>query len=105
MNFAEIKWNNQGLIPVITQDINSDEVLMLAWMNLESLNKTITSKNAWYFSRSRKQLWRKGEQSGNVQKVKEIYLDCDQDTILLKVEQTGVACHTGAKNCFIKKIV
>ena len=105
MNFAEIKWNNQGLIPVITQDINSNEVLMLAWMNFESLNKTITSKNAWYFSRSRKQLWRKGEQSGNVQKVKEIYLDCDQDTILLKVEQTGVACHTGAKNCFIKKIV
>jgi len=105
MNFAEIKWNNQGLIPVITQDINSDEVLMLAWMNFESLNKTIASKNAWYFSRSRKQLWRKGEQSGNVQKVKEIYLDCDQDTILLKVEQTGVACHTGAKNCFIKKIV
>lgn len=99
-----IKWNTDGLITAIAQDFKTKQVLMLAWMNDEAIQKTISEKNAWYYSRSRKKLWRKGEESGHTQKVIEIYIDCDQDAILLKVEQKGPACHTGAQSCFFTKI-
>jgi len=94
-----------GLIPAIAQDAVTGEVLMLAYMNEESLEETIRTGRACYFSRSRNKLWRKGEESGNVQKVVEIRIDCDQDTILLKVNQIGgAACHTGHRSCFYRKI-
>ncbi len=101
---AKIKFNEHGLVPAIAQDFASGEVLMLAWMNAESLEKTLASGQVTYFSRSRNALWRKGETSGNTQKLKELFIDCDGDTILLKVEQKGVACHTGARSCFFTKI-
>jgi phosphoribosyl-AMP cyclohydrolase len=94
-----------GLIPAIAQDAETGEVLMLAYMNEESLAETIQTGRACYFSRSRNKLWRKGEESGNVQKVIEIRVDCDQDTVLLKVNQIGgAACHTGHRSCFFRKI-
>lgn len=97
----KIAWNQEGLIPVIAQDYHSREVLMLAWMNEEALQVTFKSGFATYFSRSRQKLWQKGEQSGNQQKIVEIRLDCDGDTLLLLVEQKGgIACHTGRKTCF-----
>ena len=92
-----------GLVPVITQDFETDEVLMLAYMNRQSFLETMKSGFATYWSRSRKELWKKGATSGNVQKVVEVKYDCDADTLLLKVEQKGVACHTGMKSCFFKK--
>jgi len=93
-----------GLVPVIVQDYKTNDVLMLAFMNEESWNKTMESGKAHYWSRSRKKLWLKGESSGNVQDVKDIYLDCDNDTILLKVEQIGnAACHTGYRSCFYRQ--
>lgn len=95
-----VKFNEQGLIPAIIQDCHSKQVLMLAYMNEESLRKTIESKETWFYSRSRKQLWHKGETSGHIQKVFEIIADCDQDTLLIMVEQTGAACHTGSYSCF-----
>ncbi len=95
----------KGLIPAIAQDCNTGEVLMLAYMNQASFNETLASGKATYFSRSRQSLWKKGETSGHVQQVKEIRVDCDQDTILLKVEQVGgAACHKGYKSCFFKQI-
>jgi len=95
----------EGLLPVIAQDYASGEVLMLAWMNEEAFAKTVETSKAWYFSRSRGRLWMKGESSGHVQEVKGIYLDCDGDTILLKIEQKGdAACHTGRKSCFYRKL-
>lgn len=98
---GEIKWNEHGLIPAIAQDWQSGEVLMLAWMNGESLRVSIEEGRAVYWSRSRGKLWRKGEESGNVQHIKELRLDCDADTLLLKVEQVGgIACHTGRRRCF-----
>lgn len=98
---ADIKWNEQGLIPAIAQDWQTGEVLMLAWMNAESLRLTIEEQRAIYWSRSRGALWRKGEESGNVQRLKELRLDCDGDTVLMKVEQLGgIACHTGRRHCF-----
>lgn len=101
---AAVKWNSQGLIATIAQDHISKEVLMMAWMNAESLQKTVETNEATYWSRSRNQLWRKGESSGHVQKVKEIRLDCDGDTLLLLVEQVGgIACHTGREHCFFKR--
>ncbi|MEK7376701.1 MAG: phosphoribosyl-AMP cyclohydrolase [Candidatus Margulisiibacteriota bacterium] len=100
----EIKYNSDGLIPAIAQDFETGEVLMLAYMNRESLKKTAEQKKAWYWSRSRKKLWMKGEESGHVQDVKELYYDCDADTILLKIKQTGPACHTGNRSCFYRKI-
>lgn len=103
MNF-EIDWNKSELIPVIVQDINSNEVLMLAYMNKEDFEKTIKTGFAHYYSRSRQKLWKKGESSGNTQEVKEILLDCDSDTLLLKVQQKGPACHTGRKSCFYKDL-
>ena len=89
-----------GLIAAIAQDASSDEVLMLAWMNREALIQTLETKRATYFSRSRQKLWVKGESSGNFQEVVELKFDCDGDAILLKVKQTGAACHTGEKSCF-----
>ena len=93
-----------GLVPAIAQDAASGEVLMMAWMNAESLRLTLTTGAVTYWSRSRKSLWRKGETSGHTQRLVDAYVDCDGDTLLLKVEQTGPACHTGAPNCFFRKV-
>ena len=102
--FDEIKWNDDGLVPTIAQDASNGRVLMLAWMNRQSLAATLTEKRAVYFSRSRNKLWRKGEESGHVQYLKEIFLDCDGDTVLLSVEQVGgIACHTGKPTCFFQR--
>lgn len=99
----EVKFNEAGLVPAIIQDYQTNEILMLAYMNKESLELTLQHKQTYFWSRSRQQLWHKGETSGNIQHVKEIYLDCDNDTILTKVQQVGVACHTGARSCFFRK--
>jgi phosphoribosyl-AMP cyclohydrolase len=100
----KLKFDEKGLIPAIAQDEKTGEVLMFAWMNEESLRLTISSGFATYFSRSRNSLWRKGETSGHLQEVVSISTDCDFDAILLKVKQTGPACHTGKKSCFFNKI-
>lgn len=102
---TNLKFNSDGLVPVIVQDWQKNDVLMLAYMNKEALEKTLKSKEMWYWSRSREQLWHKGETSGNIQKVKELYYDCDADAILAKVEQVGGgACHTGKRSCFFNKL-
>ena len=94
-----------GLVPAIAQDHQTGEVLMMAWMNREAFEETVRSRRAVYFSRSRQKLWRKGEESGNVQEVREILLDCDNDTILLKVHQIGgAACHEGYQSCFFRRL-
>jgi phosphoribosyl-AMP cyclohydrolase len=99
-----VKWNADGLVPVIAQDASSGQVLMLAWMNREALRATLDSGNVVYWSRSRSRLWRKGEESGHVQKVREMRLDCDEDALLLRVEQLGgIACHTGRQRCFFRR--
>ena len=101
----KVKWDENGLVPVIAQEFSTNMVLTLAWMNRESLTKTVTTGEAHYWSRSRTRLWKKGEQSGHVQKVREIRLDCDDDVLLLKVEQAGgIACHTGRHSCFFQKL-
>ncbi len=101
----ELRYNEQGLIPVIVQDVYNNEVLMLAYMNEISLKKTIETGRTHFWSRSRKKLWMKGETSGNVQNVREILYDCDEDTLLVKVEQAGEgACHTGNRTCFYRSI-
>ena len=100
----DIKFNKDGLIPVIAQCVQSGTVLMMAWMNEEALKKTIDTNDMYYFSRSRQKLWQKGETSGHFQKLIELRLDCDNDTILALIEQTGAACHTGTKSCFFKTI-
>ncbi|MBR4711429.1 MAG: bifunctional phosphoribosyl-AMP cyclohydrolase/phosphoribosyl-ATP diphosphatase HisIE [Clostridia bacterium] len=105
MDLSQVKYNEQGLIPAIAQDAGTGEVLMLAWMNEESLSLTLETGYATYFSRSRGKLWKKGETSGHTQKVLGIRLDCDQDAILLTVEQTGPACHTGARSCFFNEVL
>ena len=106
MDFIKnLKFNEQGLIPAIAQDASSGEVLMMAWMNEESLKLTMDTGYATYYSRSRKELWKKGDTSGNVQKVISMKYDCDGDTILMLVDQTGAACHTGSKSCFFNDIV
>lgn len=100
----QLNWNQQGLVPAIAQDWQTGEVLMLAWMNREALQLTIAEQRAVYWSRSRQALWRKGESSGNVQQLKELRIDCDADTLLLKVEQVGgIACHTGRRSCFYRR--
>lgn len=100
----EIKWNEHGLVAAIAQDWQTGEVLMLAWMNREALELTVREDRAIYYSRSRQALWRKGEESGNVQQLKELRVDCDGDTILMKVAQLGgIACHTGRRSCFYRK--
>jgi len=97
----EVTWNSEGLVPAVAQDAASREVLMVAWMNRESLERTVASGEAVYWSRSRRALWKKGETSGHVQRVREIRLDCDGDTLVLQVESVGgVACHTGRRRCF-----
>ncbi|MBV1884269.1 MAG: phosphoribosyl-AMP cyclohydrolase [Pseudomonadales bacterium] len=98
--FDALKYNEQGLIPAIAQQYDTKEVLMMAWMNAESLQETVKEGRVCYFSRSRQNLWRKGESSGQVQIFKELRMDCDGDTLLLLVDQTGPACHTGRRNCF-----
>ena len=101
----EVPWNEHGLIAAIAQDGSSDRILTLAWMNRDALQKTVESGEAVYWSRSRKKLWRKGEESGHVQKVLEVRLDCDADAVLLRVEQAGgIACHTGRESCFFRKL-
>ncbi len=102
---ARLNWNEQGLVPVIAQDWQTGEVLMLAWMNREALELTAREGVAVYWSRSRQALWRKGEQSGHSQRVHELRLDCDADTLLLRVEQLGgIACHTGRRSCFYQRL-
>ena len=102
---AKINFNEAGLIPAIAQDFETNEILMVAWMNKEAFELTLEKKQAVYFSRSRNKLWFKGEESGNMQIVKDVYTDCDSDVILLKVEQVGgIACHTGRESCFFQKI-
>jgi phosphoribosyl-AMP cyclohydrolase len=99
-----VNWNDQGLVPVIAQEESSGDVLMMAWMNRDALLATLRLGEAVYWTRSRQKLWHKGEESGHTQKVKEIRLDCDGDTILLLVEQKdGIACHTGEHSCFFKQ--
>jgi phosphoribosyl-AMP cyclohydrolase len=101
----EVPWNAQGLIPVVAQDAGSGRVLTLAWMNRDALAQTVEKREAVYFSRSRNRLWRKGEESGHVQQVVEVRLDCDADAILLRVNQSGgIACHTGRESCFFRKL-
>lgn len=100
-----LPWNAQGLINAVTQQYDSGELLMVAWMNKEALLETVASKRACYWSRSRQCLWRKGETSGHTQEVKSIFLDCDGDAVLLKVDQKGAACHTGRKSCFYNQII
>jgi phosphoribosyl-AMP cyclohydrolase len=100
-----LKWNEQGLVPAIAQDWRTGEVLMLAWMNKQALELTASEGRAIYWSRSRSAIWRKGEESGHVQILKELRIDCDADTVLLKVEQIGgIACHTGRRSCFYRKL-
>jgi phosphoribosyl-AMP cyclohydrolase len=103
--FEQLSFNADGLIPVIAQDVSTGDILMMAWMNAESIEATLQRGEAVYWSRSRQKLWHKGEESGNTQHIHEIRLDCDGDTLLLKVEQTGgIACHTGRHNCFYRKL-
>lgn len=110
MNWLDdVKWDAQGLVPVIAQEVGSNDVLMFAFMNREALARTAELREAVYFSRSRQRLWHKGEESGNVQKVHELRLDCDNDVVLMKVEQLGhephepgIACHTGRHSCFFQ---
>ena len=103
-NVSDIQFNKDGLVPVIAQCVHSGTILMMAWMNNQSLKKTIDTKDMYYFSRSRNQLWKKGETSGNFQRLRELRLDCDSDTLLALIEQTGVACHTGVRSCFFKTL-
>ena len=100
----QIKWNQDGLLPVVTVDANSRRVLMQAWVNSEALEITVSGGSAVYWSRSRGKLWKKGEQSGNTQRIVDVYLDCDNDSLLYEVEQKGgIACHTGRESCFYQK--
>ena len=102
---SKINWSEDGLIPVIAQEADSGEILMVAWMNQEALKLTVEKREAIYWSRSRKKLWHKGEESGHIQKIKDIYLDCDEDVLLLVVEQVGgIACHTGRQSCFFHEL-
>lgn len=103
-SFKELKFDEKGLIPAIIQDYKTHEVLMIAYMNEESLKKTLKIKKTCFWSRSRNQFWIKGETSGHFQYVKGIFYDCDKDALLIKVRQVGVACHTGERSCFYRKI-
>jgi phosphoribosyl-AMP cyclohydrolase len=100
MELSKLKYNDAGLIPAIVQDADTGEVLMLAYMNQASVEKTIATGETWFWSRSRQVFWHKGETSGNVQRVRELFYDCDRDTLLVKVEQRGAACHEGYRTCF-----
>lgn len=101
----QVQWNGEGLVPVIAQEAGSGRVLMMAWMNREALRETVQTNTAVYWSRSRQRLWRKGERSGHEQRVRDVRLDCDGDTVLLVVEQGGgIACHTGRHSCFYRRL-
>ena len=101
----EVPWNEHDLVAVVAQDATTGRVLTVAWMNREALQKTVETKQAVYWSRSRSKLWRKGEQSGHLQKVREVRLDCDADAVLLSIEQEGgIACHTGRASCFFRRL-
>ena len=101
----QVKWNDDGLVPAIARDAETGQILMMAWMNRDALRQTADSGKAGYWSRSRSKLWRKGEESGHEQKIQDIRLDCDNDVILLSVNQVGgIACHTGRHNCFFQKL-
>ncbi len=101
----KVNWSAEGLVPAIAQDAASGDILMVAWMNREALKLTVERGEAVYWSRSRKKLWHKGEESGHTQKVKEIRLDCDEDVVLLKIDQIGgIACHTGRRSCFFQRL-
>ena len=104
-NLKKLAFDKQGLIPAIIQDSKNKEVLMMAYMNLESLKRTLKTKKTCFWSRSRKKFWVKGETSGHFQKVKAIYYDCDLDTLLVKVGQVGAACHTNNRSCFYRKLI
>jgi phosphoribosyl-AMP cyclohydrolase / phosphoribosyl-ATP pyrophosphohydrolase len=99
-----IKWDERGLVPAIVQEANTGEVLMMAYMNRESLHLCFETRQTHFWSRSRQMLWHKGETSGNIQRIKDIRLDCDGDVLLVRVEQTGVACHTGERTCFFRTL-
>jgi len=102
---AAVRWDKDGLVPAVAQEAGTGKVLMVAWMNRESLALTADTGEAVYWSRSRKRLWKKGEESGHVQKIRELRMDCDEDVILLTVEQVGgIACHTGRHNCFFQRL-
>lgn len=104
IDITMIHFNEQGLVPAIIQDVATNEVLMLAYMNQEALEKTLATGVTWFYSRSRNRLWQKGETSGHIQTIKDIYYDCDADTLLVKAEQTGAACHEGTYSCFSRKL-
>ncbi len=97
-----LKYDDKGLIPAVIQDCHNNEVLMVAYMNADSLRKSVETGLTWFWSRSRQKFWQKGETSGHIQRIQEILYDCDQDTLLVKVEQAGPACHTGARTCFFR---
>jgi phosphoribosyl-AMP cyclohydrolase len=104
MGPMDIKWDDRGLIPAICQDATTGEVLMMAWMNAESLAVTKDSGHAWFWSRSRRELWHKGATSGNFLVVRQVLIDCDADVLLLKVDAAGPACHTGERTCFYREL-
>jgi phosphoribosyl-AMP cyclohydrolase len=104
VGLGDLKFDDRGLVPAVVQDADSLEVLMVAWMNLESIQRTVKDGRTWFFSRSRRELWPKGETSGHIQHVDELLIDCDADTILVKVHQVGVACHTGERTCFHRRL-
>lgn len=101
---ADIRFDERGLVPAIVQEDSTGQVLMLAYMNLESLEKTLETGRTWFYSRSRQELWPKGETSGHVQRVRSVHYDCDADTLLIKVDQVGAACHTGEHSCFYRRL-
>lgn len=100
----ELKWDSNGLIPAIVQDASTGEILMMAWMNRESLVRTLESRLTWFWSRSRQELWNKGATSGNLQHVTEVLVDCDADVLIVKVRPDGPACHTGERTCFHRSL-
>jgi phosphoribosyl-AMP cyclohydrolase len=102
---TDLKYDDKGLIPAVVQDWQNGQILMVAYMNAESLKKTVETRLTWFWSRSRRKFWQKGETSGHIQRVKDILYDCDQDTLLIKVEQTGPACHTGEQSCFFRSFL
>ena len=101
---SDIKWDSKGLVPAVIQDVDTGDVLMLGYMNELALQRTLKEENVWFYSRSRQQMWLKGETSGNFLKVREVWKDCDNDTILVKAKPIGPVCHTGNKTCFFQKL-
>ncbi len=105
MNIDQLRFDENGLIPAVVQQWDTGEVLMVAWMNAESLQRTIETGTTWFWSRSRQELWNKGATSGNMQQVHELWADCDADTLLVRVDSPGPACHTGNRTCFFNRLV